>query len=68
MNTISRIASVISIISLLGAAVLAGLYLYSLGRAAGASADTYIAPPAAVVDVAPTIQQDAYLTDAPTTA
>lgn len=67
MNTISRIASVISVISLLGAAVLAGLYLYSLGRAAG-SADTYIAPPAAVVDVVPATQQDAYLTDAPTTA
>ena len=67
MNIISKIASVISIISLLGAAVLAGLYLYSLGRAAG-SADTYLAPPAAVVDVAPTTQQDAYLTDAPTTA
>lgn len=67
MNAISKIASVISIISLLGAAVLAGLYLYSLGRAAG-SVDTYIAPPAAVVDVVPTTQQDAYLTDAPTTA
>ena len=67
MNTISKIASVISIISLLGAAVLAGLYLYSLAQAAG-SEDTYIAPPAAVVDVAPTTQQDAYLTDAPTTA
>lgn len=66
MNTISRIASVISIISLLGAAILAGMYLYSLGRAE--AADTYIAPPAAVVDVAPTTQQDAYLTDAPTTA
>lgn len=67
MNTISRIASVISVISLLGAAVLAGLYLYSLGRAAG-SEDTYIAPPSAVVDVVPATQQDAYLTDAPTTA
>lgn len=66
MDTISKIASVVSIISLLGAAVLAGLYLYSLGRAE--AADTYIAPPAAVVDVVPATQQDAYLTDAPTTA
>lgn len=66
MDTISKIASVISIISLLGAAVLAGLYLYSLGRVE--AADTYIAPPAAVVDVVPATQQDAYLTDAPTTA
>lgn len=66
MNIVSKIASVISIISLLGAAILAGLYLYSLGRAE--ASDTYIAPPAAVVDDVPATQQDAYLTDAPTTA